>query len=92
MKEENRKVHIYLSVQKSGRDLLINIENDGPVNEYELSQMIERLGNNKNTGRQKIGLSLINRELKLLYGRKYGLSIQHTDSSLVVSIRLPSHR
>ena len=92
VKEENRKVHIYLSVQKSGRDLLINIENDGPVNEYELSQMIERLGNNKNTGRQKIGLSLINRELKLLYGRKYGLSIQRTDSSLVVSIRLPSHR
>ena len=91
MDREN-KVHISLTVQKEGRDLLINIENDGPVNEYELEQMIERLGNNKNTGRQKIGLALINRELKLLYGRKYGLSIQRTASGLIVSIRLPSHR
>ncbi len=90
--DSDNKVHISLTVQKDCRDLLINIENDGPVNEYELEQMIERLGNNKNTGRQKIGLALINRELKLLYGRKYGLSIQRTRSGLIVSIRLPSHR
>ena len=87
---EEGKIHITIYITRENKDLLIRIENDGPISDDDFIQIKNQINAVPNAGKHKIGLSLINQEIKLMYGRKYGLSVEKRNPGLNIKIRLPA--
>ncbi len=57
--------------------LQICVDNDGqPMNRWEMEQLNEKLKTGEGFDTSKVGLRNVNERIKLIYGRKYGVSVQ----------------
>ena len=86
------KIHITIYIIRENKDLLIRIENDGPISDNDFIQINNQINSAPNSGKHKIGLSLINQEIKLMYGKKYGLLVEKRNPGLNIKIRLPAKK
>lgn len=86
-------IHINLSAKVLKKMLVLDIENDGPSSEVDINRIQSILDSKKEQSENgRIGLAIINRELKLMYGKKYGLGlIRRKPDSFAIRIKLPAH-
>lgn len=86
-------IHIKITIKKTGKkNIAISILNNGKVSKEDLEKIKRSLGRTKVPENDKhgIGLALINKELKLLYGRKYGLKLGNiSDDFFEIIINVP---
>ncbi|MGH0054089.1 MAG: sensor histidine kinase, partial [Sphaerochaetaceae bacterium] len=85
-------IHITIHIRSvDKKNMVIEIKNDGPISE-DLTMLRKRINTRRSgAGKDRIGLHLINQELKLIFGKRYGLdlvSANETDG-FVVRIILP---
>ena len=89
---KENKIHITIYIIRENKDLLIRIENDGQISDNDFIQINNQINSTPNSGKHKIGLSLINQEIKLMYGKKYGLLVEKRNPGLNIKIRLPAKK
>lgn len=89
----NTKLNITVSALSEGEDILIIVEDDGKgMSEEKLIEVNEVLSqslliNHRDT---KVGISNVNRRIKLYFGDEYGLSIRTSiENGIRVTIKLP---
>ena len=71
---------ISVSVKEDGERLLISVEDDGlTIGEKEQAVLNEKLRTGAGFDESKVGLRNVNERIKLIYGKKYGVSISSTE-------------
>lgn len=71
---------IGISVREEGECLMVSVEDDGQIiNEKELAVLNEKLRTGAGFDESKVGLRNVNERIKLIYGKKYGVSISGTE-------------
>jgi hypothetical protein len=88
---ENKKEKIYIKIRIIRKDNLmyIDITNNGPCTKETKKKLQETFVNHEITATEgHMGLALINKEIKLLYGRQFGLELLDAEREDIFSIRL----
>lgn len=89
---ESGVVTIRLIVRCSCRLLVIEISNDAPCSDKDIHQAMSHHRKNYSCySRTSLGIYMIDKELKLIYGKKYGIKVSHMSdgSGFTVQILLP---
>lgn len=69
--------NITISARYEEDCLRIFVDNDGqPMNRWEMEQLNAKLKTGEGFETSKVGLRNVNERIKLIYGRKYGVSVQ----------------
>lgn len=77
---ETKKATIRLNLESKKEEIIFNIENTKPQNDFALI-----------SGKSKIGLENIRKQLDLLYPKKHQLEIEETQKLYTVKLCLKSH-
>ncbi|MDR2095188.1 MAG: histidine kinase [Treponema sp.] len=90
--EEEKIIYIRLGVKRENKLMFIDICNNGAPCMEEKNKLKQSFKTNVETNSGgRIGLTLINKEIKLLYGGKFGLEILDTAPDIFsVRIKLPA--
>jgi sensor histidine kinase YesM len=87
--DANKKNYIRIMVRRNGILMHIEIINNGYCDQETKIKLRKRLmGNDITKSEGHLGLALINKEIKLLYGRQFGLEVLDMDREDIFSIRL----
>ena len=80
--------HIYILGKQEGKDLVLQVTDDGAgMSEERLQQLIRSMENGERVG---FGLSTIHERLRLLFGPGYGLTIHSREGlGTTVFVRIP---
>lgn len=83
-------VNIGMNVRSEGKFLVIEIVNDAPCSVEDVENA-RKTSKHPPYGRSHLGIKMIDKEIKLLYGKKYGLDINRLTEGkgFVVQVRLP---
>lgn len=74
--------NITISARYEEECLRIFVDNDGqPMNRWEMEQLNAKLKTGEGFDTSKVGLRNVNERIKLIYGRKYGVSVQQISAS-----------
>jgi hypothetical protein len=86
----DKKIYIKIRISRKGRLMYIDITNNGSCDRASKTLLKERIirKNDITTTEGHLGLALINKEIKLLYGQKFGLELLDMDREDIFSIRL----
>jgi hypothetical protein len=87
--DKNKRIDIRILIERVGRMMYIDIMNSGFCDKKTKVDLLERLAKGSiDDTRGHMGLVLINREIKLLYGNKFGLEVLDKDREDIFSIRV----
>jgi sensor histidine kinase YesM len=85
----DKKIYIKILIKRVDQAMCIDIINNGPCDRESKMRLRDRItGNNITASEGHLGLALINKEIKLLYGQKFGLELLDIDKENIFSIRL----
>ena len=80
LRPQNYMGNITVSIREEQDDLCICVEDDGQaINTKEQEQLNEKLRTGLGFDESKVGLRNVNERIKLIYGKKYGVSISSTE-------------
>lgn len=84
-------VNIRINVRSEGKFLVIEIVNDAPCSIEDVENARKSSKRQSSYGRSHLGIRMIDKEIKLLYGKKYGLAISRLmgGKGFAVQVRLP---
>ena len=83
------KGNITISVYRQDENLCVDVKNDGQdINREEIDQLNENLATGSGMEENKVGLRNVNERIKLIYGKKYGVSIGCTEQEACVRVVL----
>ncbi|GHT68424.1 hypothetical protein FACS1894110_15920 [Spirochaetia bacterium] len=86
---EGDKIYINLHAKRSGKIMHIDITNNGDDCTEAMRILAQKLNaKRENDSETRIGLTLINREIKMLYGIKFGLELLDVPENNFFSIRI----
>ncbi len=93
LRPRNYQGDITISVYQEGETLYAQVENDGQnINRQEIARMNEKLKTGSGFEQSKVGLRNVNERIKLIYGQKYGVSINcsepETEDDRTPSVRV----
>jgi two-component system sensor histidine kinase YesM len=88
VKEKRGKSSIWITFEDAGRDIVIQVKDDGiGMTEDRLREVQEGLKNNQSVG---FGMSAVEGRLKLYYGEEYGLDIcSKYQEGTVIRVNIP---
>jgi two-component system sensor histidine kinase YesM len=87
--DRDKKIYIKILIKRMDQFMYIDIINNGPCDRESKMRLRDRIARNDiSASGGHMGLALINKEIKLLYGQKSGLEILDIDKEDVFSIRL----
>jgi hypothetical protein len=87
--DKDRRIYIKILIRRMDRSMYIDITNNGPCDRESKTRLRDKIAGNDITASEgHMGLALINKEIKLLYGQKFGLEILDIDRENIFSIRL----
>jgi hypothetical protein len=85
----DQKFYIKIMIRRMDQVMYIDIINNGFCDRESKMRLRDRIARNDiGASGGHIGLALINKEIKLLYGQKFGLEILDIDKENIFSIRL----
>jgi hypothetical protein len=87
--DDKFRIQINVNIQSEHKDIYIDISNNGICSSFEkkeIEQNIIKAG--KNSPGEHMGLYLINNEIKILYGSKYGIRLLNIDDENIFSVRV----
>jgi hypothetical protein len=85
----DEKMYIKILIRRMDQFMYIDIINNGPCDRESKMRLRDRIaGNDITVSEGHMGLALINKEIKLLYGQKFGLEMPDIDRENIFSIRL----
>ncbi len=83
------KGNITISVYRDDETLCVCVKNDvQDVNPDEINKLNETLKTGTGHEENKVGLRNVNERIKLIYGKKYGVSIRHSEEDADVRVVL----
>lgn len=86
---KDKKIYIKILIKRADQTMHIDIINNGPCDRESKMRLRDRItGNDITASEGHLGLALINKEIKLLYGQKFGLELLDIDRENIFSIRL----
>jgi sensor histidine kinase YesM len=91
---DREKIYIKILIRRMDRFMYIDIINNGICDRELKMRLRDRIARNDiSASGGHMGLALINKEIKLLYGQKFGLEMLDIDKENIFSIRLklPAH-
>jgi hypothetical protein len=87
--DKDKRIYIKILIKRMDRSMYIDIINNGSCDRESKMRLRDRIaGNDISASEGHMGLALINKEIKLLYGQKFGLEILDIDKENIFSIRL----
>ena len=83
------KGNITISVYRQNDDLCVAVTNDGQdISREEIEKLNETLKTGEGLEENKVGLRNVNERIKLIYGKKYGVSISCSEEDAYVRVVL----
>jgi sensor histidine kinase YesM len=87
--DREKKIYIKITITRKERLMYIDIKNNGPCPRETKVKLQKIFDNYEITAAEgHLGLALINKEIKLLYGRQAGLEMTDAEREDIFSIRL----
>ena len=85
--DEKGNRDVYLNIYKEKEDVIIEVANNGVMTQEDLQKIQQLLidGPEENEKSRNLGISNVNKRLKIIYGDESGLTIEQRAESMVLS-------